>query len=234
MPLVSVILPVYNQAAFLPLSLASVLNQTHRRIEVLLLDDGSRDDIASVAASFRDKRLRYRRLPHRGLVPTLNKGLKLARGAYITWTSADNHMEPDMLAELVAALERRPAYGAAYADYIQIDAAGRAIRKVSKGPPDGKKNFGPAFLYRAATSARVGPFDKTLELVEDRDYSIRMAKAAPVYWLPKTLYRYRIHKNSLTGRLASRKWRRKFLRARLALYRKHPELRQSERPLKPL
>ncbi|HET7558455.1 MAG TPA: glycosyltransferase [Limnochordia bacterium] len=201
-PLVSIVLPVYNQASLLGGAVQSVLAQTYRHFELIVLDDGSTDNPRRVVQTFADARIRFVSRPHQGLPRTLNAGWALAEGEYLTWTSADNELLPTMLEELVAVLERDPEAGAVYADYVQIDAAGRTLRRMSKGEYNVRErmNFGPAFLFRRAVVERVGLFDTTLQGIEDRDYSMRMALAAPVRWLPKELYRYRLHDNSMTGR----------------------------------
>lgn len=98
-------------------------------------------------------------------------------------------------------MEDRPDCGSVYSDYVQIDENGQYIQKMSKGvyQLNGKVNYGPSFLYRSEVVNKVGPFEESLLGTEDRDYSIRMAIAAPVFWLPEILYEYRMHNRSLTG-----------------------------------
>lgn len=203
LPKVSVLLPVYNHADIAGQCIDSLLKQTYGDFELIIINDGSTDSLNEVVKKYRDERIRYvSRSENRGLPKTLNEGLRLSRGRYITWTSADNLHHPRYLEKLVTVLERRPACGSVYSDYNQIDRAGRFIQRMSKGKYrlNGKVNYGPSFLYRIEAVNRVGFFDENLFGTEDRDYSIRMAIAAPVYWLPEVLYEYRIHEKSLTGR----------------------------------
>lgn len=200
--MVSIVLPAYNQAEFLGCAIESVLKQTYSNWELIIVNDGSTDETDRVAKSHSDSRIRYFSQPHLGLPATLNCGWQTAQGEFLTWTSADNVLLSHMLEELVLFLQGQPSYGAVYSDYVQVDQAGRTIRHMSKGSYrlDKLMNFGPSFLFRRRITQAVGLYDTHLEGIEDRDYSIRMAMVAPVGWLPKVLYQYRVHDNSMTGR----------------------------------
>lgn len=203
LPKVSILLPVYNQAHLVGQCLTSLLNQTYQDFEIVLIDDGSTDSLSQVVSEFPDKRIRYLyRAENKGIPKTLNEALRLSRGKYITWTSADNLHRANYLDKLVEVLERESECGSVYSDYIQIDENANFIQNISKGIYilNGKTNYGPSFLYRFEAINRVGFFDEKLFGIEDKDYSIRIAATAPVFWLPEILYEYRVHKNSLTGR----------------------------------
>jgi glycosyltransferase involved in cell wall biosynthesis len=77
--MISVLLPTYNSASIISHSIRSILNQTFREYELLILDDGSTDDTESIVSQFIDDRIRYIKLPHRGLSETLNRGLGQAK-----------------------------------------------------------------------------------------------------------------------------------------------------------
>jgi glycosyltransferase involved in cell wall biosynthesis len=203
--LVSIVLPVYNQAHYLGAAIDSVRGQTLRDWELLVVDDGSTDDVGGVIRRQDDPRLTLFSLPHRGLPQALNHGWVRARGTYLTWTSADNLLLPDMLAELVLVLEERPKSGSVYSDYALIDEDGNVTEKMSKGEHrlGLSTNFGPSFLLRGRIARKVGLFDEKLMGVEDRDHSVRMAMVAPVSWLPKVLYHYRVHDGSMTARFVN-------------------------------
>jgi glycosyltransferase involved in cell wall biosynthesis len=108
--LVSVILPVYNGGAFLGQSIRSVLNQSHRHFELLVINDGSTDDTAAVAHQFHDKRIIYlENETNKGLVFSLNRGLELAKGALIARLDADDYCHPRRLELQVQAFGSDPA-----------------------------------------------------------------------------------------------------------------------------
>ncbi|MTI85055.1 MAG: glycosyltransferase [Firmicutes bacterium] len=215
--LVSVILPVYNQKHTLQEAIDSILAQKYASFELIVIDDGSTDDPQEILSTYKDPRIKYYAREHKGLPRTLNYGLKKARGEFITWTSADNIMLPDMLSELVFILKTFTEFVSAYAGYYHIDAQGRIISPNFKLPYvyDCRPfvnhhlrnflvahfcNFGAAFLYRATACRQVGGFDPACEGIEDVDYSLRIASIGPVFWLPKLLYMYRLHEASMTGR----------------------------------
>lgn len=213
---VTIILPVYNQKDLLKLAIDSILSQDYPFFELLLLNDGSTEDLQEILAHYSDDRIQYYQLEHRGLPETLNFGLRLAKGEFITWSSADNLMHPTMLSEMVVALRRNPSHSAAYSGYFHIDSNGDITGQNLKGPYINPKeflniqnrdyllsqncNFGAAFLYRASVCRQVGEFDPLCEGIEDIDYSIRMANFGPVIYIPKLLYYYRWHENSMGGR----------------------------------
>ena len=232
--LVSVILPVFNQRSFIQEAIDSILTQEYAFLELIVLNDGSTDNVEEVLNTYSDNRIRYYSLVHRGLPATLNFGLRVSTGEFITWFSADNIMHSTMLSELVTALRKNPTHVAAFAGYYHIDADGKIIGQNSKGPVVDPKqflsrpnrdfllvqncNFGASFLYRASACKQVGEFDPLCYGIEDVDYSIRIAKSGPVLFIPKLLCYYRWHDNSMGGR--ERKGQENFNPGRVWLWRK--------------
>jgi glycosyltransferase involved in cell wall biosynthesis len=110
-PLVTVCIPTYNHAHFLPDSLRSALEQTERDLEILVVDNCSSDDTETVVREFccSDKRVRYvRNSVNLGLVGNLNKCLELASGTYVKFLLADDLLEPDCVREMLKELESTP------------------------------------------------------------------------------------------------------------------------------
>lgn len=211
------ILSVFNHARFVKDALQSVLDQTFTDFELLIINDGSEDDLERIVDYFAEgPRVRLMSQQHRGLPAALNLGLQQVQGHFITWTSADNIMLPNCLERLYDALFARPEHGAVYADYNFIDENGKMTGQRRMGPyvyQDGH-HFGAAFLYRRDAVRTVGYFDETLEGFEDRDYAVRIARCFPVHWVPETLYLYRRHENTLTWRLKQDRERRETVRKR--------------------
>jgi len=110
-PRVSVVLPAYNAEAYLPEAVASILGQTYADFELIALDDGSTDGTAAWLDSVRDPRVRVLHQQNIGLALTLNKGIGLARGAYIARQDADDISRPERLAKQVAYMDAHPACG---------------------------------------------------------------------------------------------------------------------------
>lgn len=108
-PRVTVLMPVYNAAGFLPAAIGSILKQSYSDFEFLIVDDGCTDDSLAVIAAFDDPRIRLvRNGSNQGLVASLNRGLELARGEYIARMDADDISLPDRLLRQVAFMDQNP------------------------------------------------------------------------------------------------------------------------------
>lgn len=106
-PRVSVVIPCRNHGAHLPIAVASVQAQDHQSWECIIVDDGSTDDSADIAAALaaRDTRIRVHRQPPRGLSAARNTGLRLARGEYVQFLDADDVITPAKFSIQLAALD---------------------------------------------------------------------------------------------------------------------------------
>jgi glycosyltransferase involved in cell wall biosynthesis len=129
-PLVSVVLPCFNAERFLPAAVDSVLAQTHRNLEVLALDDGSRDSTPRILDRYAAADSRVRILSsdaNQGLIATLNRGVAAARGEFIARMDADDVSAPHRIERQVEALVARPEVGVAGAGIELMDEDGRRI-----------------------------------------------------------------------------------------------------------
>src|SRR5262249_57420234 len=116
--LVSVVLPVYNQADMLGDSIESVLGQTYQSLELIVIDDGSTDGVEEALRRYAGHpRVRVLRQANQKLPRALSNGFSFARGEFWTWTSADNLMHPEQLARLVAFLGAHPGTAMVYAHF---------------------------------------------------------------------------------------------------------------------
>ena len=106
-PLISCIVPVFNGERYLPETLESVLAQTYRRREIILVDDGSTDGTAAVANSYRG-RIRYIRQPNAGEAAARNRGLSMAGGEFVAFLDADDVWHPEKLERQIARFRERP------------------------------------------------------------------------------------------------------------------------------
>jgi hypothetical protein len=169
---VSVVLPVYNQASMLAEAIESVLAQTYRDIELIIVNDGSSDGVEKVLDRYvDDPRVVVLTQPNRKLPAALNEGFRHATGELYTWTSADNAMLPDQLERMVAWLKSHPEQAMVFSDYQAIDDAGKPLhdpkfRPQNQDPSDpavmrlpnevtvanfhesGDNFIGASFLYR--------------------------------------------------------------------------------------
>ncbi len=118
-PLVTVITPCLNSSAWLPTCIESVARQTAGSIEHIVIDGGSTDDTLDVLARY--PHIRWQSEPDSGQSDAINKGIALARGELVTWLNADDTLEPNAVAAVLAAWRARPDGGVFYGDCAIVE-----------------------------------------------------------------------------------------------------------------
>ena len=200
---VSIVLPTYNGTRYLADSLESCFAQTHRHLEVVVVDDGSGPEVAEVVGRFSGPRLKYLRHDvNRGLPAALNTGFAAASGALLTWTSDDNLYTPDAVEQMVRFLCTYPDVDFVYSDAYEIDAEGKVVGMLRVPPPEWlqvKNRVGGSFMYRRRVYEALGDYDRGAVLAEDYDYWLRVAQRFTMQRLFRVLYHYRYHPRSLTA-----------------------------------
>ena len=202
-PRISIVLPVYNGERHLHQAIASCLRQSHRNIELVVVDDCSTDSTPDIVKTFDDERLVYLRNEcNQGLPRSLNIGFAKTSGEYLTWTSDDNEYAPTALEAMLRFLSESPGVDFVYADMTAHDEI--ACKTWLKTFPDEPvferfNSVGACFLYTRAVYEQIGDYDPRLALVEDYDYWIRVWRRFGMKHLPDDLYFYRYHGNSLTA-----------------------------------
>jgi glycosyltransferase involved in cell wall biosynthesis len=223
-PLVSVVLPVYNQAHLVDQAIEGVLSQTQANWELIVIDDGSTDDLEQRVRQYvSEPRVLFLRQPNQRLPAALNHALDYARGDLLTWTSADNIMLPTQLARLIEELAAHPDAGLVYSDYWAIDDQGGTLDDPSFRPHNrdsdipgrirlpsevtienfhrsGDNFIGASFLYRRAIAEIVGRYADDAFGGEDYDFWLRMHLVTQFHHVAEPLYKYRVHRDSLTSR----------------------------------
>lgn len=201
--LVSVVMPVYNGAAYLRPALDSVLRQTYSDLEVLVIDDGSTDASASILEEFtaRDRRTRLiTHLTNQGLTASLNEGLALASGEYVARMDADDLCRPHRLARQVDFMEKHPEVGAcgSWVRYLGT------TRRVWRPPTDGEhlkcrlfwdnSLAHPSVMLRRRTLEQYAlAYDVGLSCAQDYDLWVRCSRHFRLANIPEVLLDYRIH-----------------------------------------
>ena len=180
-PVLSVIIPTYNRAAFLACAVDSVLAQTGVEVEVIVVDDGSTDSTAAVLerrAARWGQRVRYLRQDHAERGVARNRGLREARGAFVASLDSDDLWRPDHARRCLTVLARNPRAVAAYGDYGQIDQDGRVIRERVVWPLGQGRDFlrdlclkrlilHPSRVVMRRAALDTDPFDPECPGVED-------------------------------------------------------------------
>ena len=210
-PLVSIVVPVFNGERYLRESLDSILAQTYRSIEVLVMDDASTDETPEIIASYGDRVIHVRQRENRGIYESANIGIARARGEFVAVYHADDVYEPTIVEREVACLERHPEVGAVFCKEIFIDAEGREEARlrlppeVSGGRPlsytvvlnallTHKNPFlnCPSAMVRAAVYRDVGTYRTTQFLnTSDLEMWLRIARKYPLAIVDEHLFRYR-------------------------------------------
>ncbi len=185
---VSVIIPTYNRRELVQRALRSVLAQTRRVDEVIVVDDGSTDGTGeALAAAFGD-RIVYLRQANAGVSAARNRGLALAHGRYLALLDSDDEWLPEKTRLQCELLDAHPDFGMVLCDVERVDAEGRVIDVLSRRvalPVDGfilgdvlrDPALVPAsLLMRRTVYERIGGFDETLATGEDLDFHLRVAR----------------------------------------------------------
>ncbi len=211
-PLVSVAMAAFDAARFVETALASLSAQTLPDLEVLVADDGSRDDTAARvdAAARRDPRIRLLRMgKNRGQAAALNAALEGAAGRYLAVLDADDEAAPTRLAEQVAALEHDPELilvGGAVQTFLDTDPSQGTIWRYAARDEDIRVRnlFKSEFISGAMTFDRERlashglRFDGRVRLGNDWDLSSRALRVGRAANVPGVVLRYRIHGAQMT------------------------------------
>lgn len=129
-PLISCIMPVYNGEKFLRPAIESILNQTYKHFELIIINDGSTDNTENIILSYNDERIRYvKNECNLKLIKTLNKGIDIAKGEYISRMDADDIALPTLFEEEVGAFEQYKDVGMINTLTFHLSEDGKHIRK---------------------------------------------------------------------------------------------------------
>lgn len=126
---VSIIIPVYNGERYVSEAIDSVLNQTYKDFEIIVIDDGSKDDTLNILRMYGEK-IRWESQENKGQASAINEGIKMAKGKYIAYLDADDVCLPERLKIQVKYLDEHPDVGLVYADFYQTDENGKIRRAV--------------------------------------------------------------------------------------------------------
>ena len=226
-PLVTVVLPVYSRLQFLAQAITSVLEQSHPRIQLIVVDDGSPLNLEKVMTQFRTA-VEFYRKTQGGPASARNFGIRRARGEFLLFLDDDDYLEPRAVEVLLKALEGSPDLAWASGRLAYVDERGRYLPKVHPcqfqsgdvyaemiqnnliGTPS-------ATLVRTQMIRTLGGFDENprYQFCEDYDLWLTLARDFPVAAIPEVVSNYRYHAGN-----ATRQWARHYP-AWLATLEKH-------------
>lgn len=206
-PTVSVIIPVFNRANTVGRAIASVLGQTYRDFELIVVDDASCDGTAAAIRAFRDRRIVF--MSHKanqGAPAARNTGLSVARGEYIAFLDSDDEWLPSKLEKQVDLFNAVSSEtGLVYTGTYRVEESGRAsyhrpqyrgyvferllVKNIIMGSTSGA-------MIRSEVFRKVGWFDETLPAMQDVDYWLRVARYFAVDYVCDPLIKVHVGENS--------------------------------------
>jgi hypothetical protein len=207
--LVSVLLPVHNGAPYLESAVRSILNQTHRDLELIVVDDGSTDGSAETVTAFGDSRVRLiRNARNLGLPASLNRGLSAARAGIVARQDADDLSHPRRLEAQVGFLEMNPDVGLVGTQAWLIDEQGRCLGSVEHACEHDslvwELLFDNAFIHTSVAFRRdlvvntQSGYDPAWPYNQDYELWVRLARITRLANLPERLVAWRSHSASMT------------------------------------
>lgn len=208
-PLVSIVIPVYNGQNYLKEAIDSALAQTYAPLEVLVINDGSKDKTEEIALSYSD-RIRYFTKENGGVSTALNMGISHMRGEYFSWLSHDDLYMPDKIKLEIAALLGDPTR-IVYSDYAVIDKDGTMIAEmdIAKRYPNADLTLGLFPILRQVLNGcsllihkshfeRVGIFDENLRTTQDYGLWFKMFRGERLVHIGNPLVMQREHGSQVT------------------------------------
>lgn len=223
LPIVSVVVPMYNVERYINTCLDSVLAQTFKQFELICVDDGCSDGTLDIVQQYQDKRIRVIRQKNRGLSGARNTGIQAAKGLYVALLDADDFWAPEKLSRHVKHLNARPSVGVSYCPSLMVDEQGEPMG-IGQFPKlhgvDAKTIFcrnpvgnGSAAVIRRQLLLRMNlnqldderlmVFDESLRQSEDIELWTRIAVST--FWkfegIPEPLTFYRINAGGLSANL---------------------------------
>ena len=199
---VSVVIPAYNAMAYLPQTVANVLEQTYTDFEVIVVNDGSTDNIEEWIVQISDLRVKLVSQTNLGLAGARNTGIRESQGEYLAFLDADDLWESTKLAKQVRVLDSHPEVGLVYTWVAYVDERGNSTGRVVNNQQEGdvwqeltKGNLvecGSVAMVRRQCFEKCGVFDCNLgSFVEDWDMWLRIAKTYPFKVINEPLTYYR-------------------------------------------
>ncbi len=204
---VAVVITTYNHAHFLAQALHSVIAQTRRADEIVVIDDGSTDDPAAVVS--RCDGVTLIRQHNQGLAAARNTGLRAVRSDKLIFLDADDRLLPNAIADGLVCFAAAPDSGMVFGAHRRIDKGGQPLGDIVYQPVGAQPyldllqgnpiGMHAAVMYDRARLIELGGFDTALKRCEDYDVYLRMARAAPVATHPNTVAEYRWHGGNMSS-----------------------------------
>lgn len=222
--LVSLIMPSYNHGQFIEKTFESIINQTYKNIELIILDDGSIDNTRDIILSYKerlDQRVKKVVIifkENEGVCKTINRGIRISKGEFYYLIASDDIIMPNFISEHISFLNSNTQYACSYSDGIHLDTVSIENNEFEHGTKFSKdlkfysgdyRSFvleegnliklpSPGFVYRKYILRKIGMYDEELNF-EDIDMLLRISRNFKIGAIQKVLCIHRLHENN-TGR----------------------------------
>lgn len=208
---VSVNICCFNAEDYIEETIHSVLGQSYNNIEIIVVDDGSRDKTKTIVENIKDSRVVYYYQENQGLAFSRNKALELSSGEYIALMDHDDIWVPDKLNKQIPLFDKNPACGLVYCDGYDIDSKGKILGKYKTGIGFYHGNAFFKLLHHDFTGPcsgvilkrecfdKVGNFNLNFKMAEEYELFLRVAEAYEIEYIKEPLVKYRFHRSTSVG-----------------------------------
>ena len=221
---ISIVIPSFNQASFLPATLDSVLKQEDApTLQVVVVDGGSTDGTLEILESIDDPRVTWTSEPDRGQTHAINKGLAKTDGGVVAWLNSDDLYTPGSLRHVVDAFDADPDVRWVAGRVTIINESGEETRQaVTRYKERRRRRYSyPSLLrenfisqmgvfWRRSFGEMIGPLDESLHYTMDYDYWLRMGSHCDPLMLDRELARFRWHDQSKSGAVSRAQFNEKY------------------------
>lgn len=200
---VSIIIPVYNGEKYVSEAIDSVLNQTYKDFEIIVIDDGSKDNTLNILRMYRDK-IKWKSQENRGQASAINEGINIAKGKYIAYLDADDVCLPERFEKQVEYLDEHPNVSLVYSDRYNINENEEIQGIFNSRPHDNfiilQQNYisRSVVMHKKECLDKVGLFDESITGSDDWDMWIRISEKFEMSYINKPLVKYRVHKENIS------------------------------------
>ncbi len=228
-PLVSIVTPTYNHAAYLESTIKSVINQNYKNIQYIVINDGSTDATEKILEKYSTK-FQCINQSNIGQVKTLAKGWALSEGEYIGYLSSDDILLPDAIGKMVSLLNANDDVVCVYPDADLIDKNNTLIKKnvcrsfdLSDYIVHQQCYIGPGALFRRRKYEEIGGWNQNFRLAPDAEFWIRLCRTGKILFHAETLAAYRFHSNQGIYKYISEEYSGEYIRILDEYFSQAPE-----------
>jgi glycosyltransferase involved in cell wall biosynthesis len=196
-PIISIIIPTYNQEKYIARCIRSLLSQNLKKelFEIIVINDGSKDKTDEALKNFEKDLVIIKNKKNLGLPKSLNLGIKKAESNYIIRVDSDDYVNEDFLSIIIKFIKLNPEIDAFACDYYMVDDNENIIEKVNCL----KKPIACGIIFKKHHLIDIGLYDEKFFINEEKDLRIRFKKKYSIERVALPLYRYRQHNKSLTS-----------------------------------